>query len=74
MPAWREEMHKAKKTSVTRIITGRIFSILPAIVLQAIIIFAIVEWLAPFATLFYSVLSVLSALFVLFLISNREGT
>lgn len=65
-------MHKAKKTSVTRIITGRIFSILPAIVLQAIIIFAIVEWLAPFATLFYSVLSVLSALFVLFLISKRD--
>ncbi len=65
-------MHKAKKTSVTRIITGRIFSILPAVVLQAIIIFAIVEWLAPFATLFYSVLSVLSALFVLFLISKRD--
>ncbi|MDE7323611.1 MAG: cardiolipin synthase [Lachnospiraceae bacterium] len=65
-------MHKARKTSVTRIITGRIFSILPAVVLQFLIIFAIMKWLAPFATLFYSVLSVLSALFVLFLISKRD--
>lgn len=65
-------MHKVKKTSVTRIVTGRIFSILPAVVLQFIIIFAIMKWLAPFATLFYTVLSVLSALFVLFLISKRD--
>ncbi len=65
-------MHKIKKTSVTRIVTGRIFSILPAVALQFIIIFAIMKWLAPFATLFYSVLSVLSALFVLFLISKRD--
>lgn len=45
-------MHKIKKTSVTRIVTGRIFSILPAVALQFIIIFAIMKWLAPFATLF----------------------
>lgn len=67
-------MHKKKKTSVRRIVTGRIFSILPVVVLQGLIIFGIAKWLMPFATLFYSVLSVLSALFVLFLISNRgEG-
>ena len=48
-------MHKIKKTSVTRIVTGRIFSILPAVALQFIIIFAIMKWLAPFATLFYGV-------------------
>ncbi len=65
-------MHKKKKTSVRRIITGRIVSLLPIVVLQGLIIFCIARWLAPFATLFYSVLSVLSALFVLFLISKRE--
>ncbi len=67
-------MHKKKKTSVRRIVTGRIVSALPVVVLQGLIIYGIAEWLAPFATLFYSVLSVLSALFVLFLISKRgEG-
>ena len=45
---------------------------LPVVVLQGLIIFGIAKWLAPFATLFYSVLSVLSALFVLFLISKRD--
>ncbi|MEZ3445591.1 MAG: cardiolipin synthase [Lachnospiraceae bacterium] len=67
-------MHKKKKTSVRRIVTGRIVSVLPVVVLQGLIIYGIARWLAPFATFFYSVLSVLSALFVLFLISNRgEG-
>lgn len=67
-------MHKKKKTSVRRIVTGRIVSVLPVVALQGLIIYGIARWLAPFATLFYSVLSVLSALFVLFLISNRgEG-
>ncbi len=67
-------MHKKKKTSVRRIVTGRIVSVLPVVLLQGLIIYGIARWLAPFATLFYSVLSVLSALFVLFLISNRgEG-
>lgn len=67
-------MHKKKKTSVRRIVTGRIVSALPVVVMQGLIIFGIARWLAPFATLLYSVLSVLSALFVLFLISNRgEG-
>ncbi len=67
-------MHKKKKTSVRRIVTGRIVSALPVVVLQALIIFGIAKWLAPIATLLYSVLSVLSVLFVLFLISNRgEG-
>lgn len=67
-------MHKKKKTSVLRIVTGRIVTVLPGVILQGLIIYGIAKWLAPFATLFYSVLSVLSALFVLFLISNRgEG-
>ncbi|MDE6222041.1 MAG: cardiolipin synthase [Lachnospiraceae bacterium] len=67
-------MHKKKKTTVRRIVTGRIVSVLPAVVLQGLIIYGIARWLAPFATLFYSVLSVLSALFVLILISKRgEG-
>ena len=67
-------MHQKKKVSVGRIVTGRIVSVLPVVVLQGLIIYGIAKWLAPFATLFYSVLSVLSALFVLFLISNRgEG-
>lgn len=67
-------MAKVKKTSVIKIVTGRIVAILPVVILQGIIILCIAKWLAPFATLFYSVLSVLSALFVLFLISKRgEG-
>lgn len=65
-------MHKKKKTSVRRIVTGRIVSILPVVILQLLLIFAIAKWLAPFATFFYSVLSVLSALFVLVLISKRD--
>ena len=67
-------MHNRKKTSVRKIVTGRIVSVLPVVVLQGLVIYGIARWLAPFATFFYSVLSVLSALFVLFLISNRgEG-
>lgn len=65
-------MHKKKKTSVRRIVTGRIVSILPVVILQGLIIFAIAKWLAPFATYFYSGLSILSALFVLYLISKRD--
>lgn len=65
-------MHKKKKTSVRRIATGRIVSILPVVILQGLIIYGIAKWLAPFATFFYSILSVLSALFVLFLISKRD--
>ena len=61
-----------KKTSVRSIVTGRIVSILPVVLLQGLIIYALARWLVPFATLFYSVLSVLSALFVLFLISKRD--
>lgn len=67
-------MHKNKKTSVQRIVTGRIFSALPVVILQCLIIYVIAKWLAPFESLFYSVLSVLSALFILILMSRRgEG-
>ena len=70
----KDTIHKVKKTSVRSIVTGRIVSILPVVLLQGLIIYALAKWLVPFATLFYSVLSVLSALFVLFLISKRgEG-
>ena len=65
-------MHK--KTSVRSIVTGRIVSVLPVVVMQGLIMFCIVKWLAPFATLFYFILSLLSELFVLYLISKRgEG-
>lgn len=68
----QDTVHKVKKTSVRRIVTGRIVSILPVVILQGLLIYFIAKWLMPFATLFYSVLSVLSALFVLFLISKRD--
>lgn len=68
----KDTIHKVKKTSVRSIVTGRIVSILPVVLLQGLIIYALARWLVPFATLFYSVLSVLSALFVLFLISKRD--
>ncbi len=68
----KDTIHKVKKTSVRSIVTGRIVSILPVVLLQGLIIYALAKWLVPFATLFYSVLSVLSALFVLFLISKRD--
>lgn len=51
---------------------GRIFSALPVVFLQGAIIYAVMKWLAPFATIIYSVLSVLSALFVIYLISKRD--
>ena len=68
----KDTIHKVKKTSVRSIVTGRIVSILPVVLLQGLIIYALARWLVPFATLFYSILSVLSALFVLYLISKRD--
>lgn len=68
----KDTIHKVKKTSVRSIVTGRIVSILPVVLLQGLIIYVLAKWLVPFATLFYSVLSVLSALFVLYLISKRD--
>lgn len=65
-------MGKVKKTSVRKIVGSRIVAALPVVILQMLIIYGIAKWLAPFATFFYSVLSVLSALFVLFLISKRD--
>ena len=68
----KDTIHKVKKTSVRSIVTGRIVSILPVVLLQGLIIYVLAKWLVPFATMFYSILSVLSALFVLFLISKRD--
>lgn len=65
-------MGKIKKTSVSKIVGSRIVAALPVVILQLLIIYGIAKWLAPFATFFYSVLSILSALFVLFLISKRD--
>lgn len=65
-------MIKIKKTSVKKIVGSRIVAALPVVILQALIIFAIANWLAPFATFFYTLLSIFSALFILFLISKRD--
>ncbi len=65
-------MKKIKKTSTTRIVIGRIVSIIPVIFLQGFIIFVLAKWLAPFATFFYTILSVLSTLFTLYLIAKKD--
>lgn len=65
-------MSKIKKTSPRKIVTGRIVAVLPVVLLQGLIILAIAKWLAPFATFFYSALTFLSAMFILYLISKRD--
>ncbi len=65
-------MKKVKKPNVRKIVGSRIVAALPAVILQLLIIFSIAKWLEPFATLIYSTLSVLSAFFVLYLISKRD--
>lgn len=65
-------MKKIRKTSTTRIVIGRIVSIIPVIFLQGFIIFVLAKWLAPFATFFYTILSVLSTLFTLYLIAKKD--
>ncbi len=68
-------MSSGKKVRYKNIIGGRIVAAVPIVVLQAVIIFTMLKWLAPFATFIYSGLSILSVLFVLYLVSKRdEGT
>lgn len=68
------QTNKIKKVNPRKIVTGRIVSILPVVILQGAIILAIANWFAPFATLLYTILSILSAAIILFLISQRgEG-
>lgn len=61
-----------KKTSVRKIVGSRIVAALPAVIVQLLIIFSIAKWLEPFATLIYSILSILSAFFILYLIGKRD--
>ena len=43
----KDTIHKVKKTSVRSIVTGRIVSILPVVLLQGLIIYALAKWLVP---------------------------
>lgn len=56
-------------------IIRRVFVILPAIFLQALWIYVLLQWLAPWAALINTSLSVLAFLFVLYIITKQdEGT
>ena len=53
-------------------IIKHILSVLPAVLLQALWLYVLFRWLAPWAPLIDLVLSILSVLFVLYLITKRE--
>ena len=53
-------------------ILRRIFTVLPAVLLQFLWLYLLFEWLAPWAALIGFALSILSFLFVLYLITKRE--
>ena len=53
-------------------ILRRVLALLPAVCLQAVWIFVLLLWLAPWAAVLNFVLSVLAFLFVLYLITKRE--
>lgn len=53
-------------------IVRRIFTVLPAILLQALWIYILLKWLAPWAALINGALSVLALLFVLYLITKQD--
>ncbi len=56
-------------------IIRRVFIILPAILLQSVWIYILAQWLAPWAALINTALSVLSCIFVLYIITKQdEGT
>ncbi len=56
-------------------IIRRVFMLIPAVLIQLIWIYCLLKWLAPWAAVINLALSVLSALFVLYLITKRdEGT
>ena len=50
-------------------IIRRVFIILPAILLQSVWIYILAQWLAPWAALINTALSVLSCIFVLYIIT-----
>lgn len=54
---------------------GRILAIIPAVLIQIVWLYALFKWLAPWAVVINFILSILSFLFVLYLITKRgEGT
>ncbi len=56
-------------------IVRRVLAILPAILLQALWMYVLLSWLAPWAAAINLVLSILSFIFVLYIITKRdEGT
>lgn len=56
-------------------IVRRVFTILPAILLQCAWLYILFQWLAPWAVLINTALSILSFLFVLYIITKQdEGT
>ncbi len=50
----------------------RVFTVLPAVLLQAVWLLVVFKWLAPWAALITAALSVLAFLFVLYLIIKQE--
>ncbi len=55
-----------------RKIIRRIFSILPAVILQLVWLSILFTWLAPWAAAINLLLSVLSFLFVLYIITKQD--
>ncbi len=53
-------------------ILRRIFTVIPAVALQILWLYILFDWLAPWAPLFGFALSILSFLFVLYLLTKRE--
>ncbi len=53
-------------------IIRRVFTVLPAVLLQCLWLFILFRWLAPWAAIINGVLSVLSLLFVLYLITKQD--
>ena len=53
----------------------RVLVVLPAVLLQALWLYVLLGWLAPWAAVINAVLSILAFIFVLYLITKRdEGT
>lgn len=53
-------------------ILRRVFTVLPAVLIQALWLYILFTWLAPWATLINAALSVLALLFVLYLITKQD--
>ena len=53
-------------------IVRRVFTVLPAVLLQVLWLLIVFHWLAPWAALISAILSVLALLFVLYLITKQE--